>query len=88
MESLKNNFCFRGSYLLYLGVAFWIWGRVSASAPIFSPPQVMILRLGNCPLINILIFELVRLVPCFRTISSHFEINSGQSLVACPLVLQ
>ena len=71
-----------------LGVVFWIWGRVSALAPIFSPPRVMIMRLGNFPLIALLIFELMRLVPHCRTLSSHFSINFGQSSVACPLVLQ
>jgi hypothetical protein len=70
-----------------LGVAFRILGRVSASSPVFAPPRVTILRLGNCPLKTLLIYELMRLVPHFRTPSSHFAINSGQSSVVCTLVL-
>jgi hypothetical protein len=70
-----------------LGATFWIWGRVSALAHVFSPPRVTILRLENCPLITLLISKLMRLFPHFCTLSSHFAINFGQSSIVCPLVL-
>jgi hypothetical protein len=88
MEYLKNYFSFRGSYLSSLGASFWILGRVLASTPAFAPPRVTILRLGNYPLMTLLISELMRLVTHCRTLSSHFAINYGNYSVACPLVLQ